>query len=243
MNKNNIKIGPKKRALLKLVQKKQVVTPIPKIIWTDVRNLFSKMFTNVFNTMDFSLSDSFFHQYCSNDMTLLYTMSPELNTRMLKHDPNCARDIIITNPTIAATYIQSRSLLYPDIRMALLGECEVIHDENSEECQIVMQICNEGSRVRDSGGLWLNVVQGPLSNDIHTSNSSTFNVEAVSQAGERGVMIGYSIAETEAIVDSLPLLAQPLIVKGYGTVTLNVNKDKKITKIELLFSRIDLSLK
>jgi hypothetical protein len=170
-------------------------------------------------------------------------MSPELNAQMLKHDQNCFRDITITNPTIAATYIQSRSLLYPDIRLALLGDCEVTHDENSEECQIVMQFSNNGCRIRDTDGLWMNVVQPPYLINDSPIIKNTFNVEAVSQSGEKGIMIGYSIAESEAIVDKLPLLAQPLHVQAYGTLTLKVNKEKKITYIEFLFAKIDLSMK
>jgi hypothetical protein len=60
----------------KRIRKSTVV--VPRILKSDGRNVFTTMFTNVFNIIGLQTFAGFFSEYCNADLTYVFEMTPSL---------------------------------------------------------------------------------------------------------------------------------------------------------------------
>jgi hypothetical protein len=61
----------------------------------------------------------------------------------------------------------------------------------------------------------------------------SFVIESEALSGRKGIIQGHTVQQTYALLNQAPLLLEPIIGRESGTVTLYVDSELKVTRVEM----------
>jgi hypothetical protein len=152
---------------------------VPRIMKRDIRLVYSTMFTNMFNIMDYNLCSGFFREFCAPDLNWSYTMCPKLSEKIVKLRPHAPKLVNVISASQAAQFIYASSHMMPDLSLQT-SVARIIGHAGREESEIVFNFVIEGTQIHDTD-LCANVMYeedfGQLADAVAQNNALNMELE------------------------------------------------------------------
>lgn len=129
-----VALPSKPQATEKKPRKRNRQAALPRVIKTDIRRHYGTMITNVFNSHDISLLQSFFATYCTGSMH--FTLNPVGNVSPRLDDIN---EHLLTSATGLSLFVAVGTQLSPDETISLINT-KVVTRSDREETVIVLTL-------------------------------------------------------------------------------------------------------
>lgn len=213
----------KKRKIDVLTDRGDVVTfeagfPRPRIVKTDIRRSYSSMYAHVMNSGDFGLMFGFFDTFCCPAFS--YSMTKE-NIIGAMHTTKFS--FLRCGIAACSQFWLFHMLTVPDAAFRLI-DTNVFTADGDDSGKIVSTFSFKATKIFDCSPIFKcqSIEGSEVQSSSHFEKESAETVKANIKSA------------VDSIVGTLALRSEPLPLESTGELTLHLNSDKRLVKIEMV---------
>jgi hypothetical protein len=218
----------------KQVRRRKVL--LPRVVKTDIRLLYSRMFTNMLNLYNYDLCEGFFREFCIPDLLFSSSTKDELHTS-LDLDLSLVdshSSLIIESASSAAQFLFGSLLSTPDINMTI-NNSRFIQLPGTDACKIEFRYVFKATKIYKENIDFSMLICDPQDEtNLLNDDQQSYSINCISHHGHKTAVRCKSYKQVYKSLQKLQLCQHPCEVTLSGKFVLTVNEEKVISQIVMI---------